>query len=250
MPRSHTEKQLPRAEGPTGEAALPAHTLEEIRQYDTCTIANAIERFGIRLRNEGFSRPGGLWQMTGDSVPLLGYAATFLIRSSDPPMAGNSYLDRTDWWRQIALLPVPRVAAIHDLEAEPETPLGSAVGEVHAAILRAFHCEGVITNGAVRDLPSADKMRFPMFARYTAVSHAYAHIIEYGNKVEISGLEIRCGDLVMVDRHGALSIPLEIAADVPRVAAELRAKEQRIVALCASPDFSPEKLLQAIKSTQ
>ena len=38
--------------------ALPAEMLEVIRQFDTCIIANAIEGFGVRLRNEGYTMPG------------------------------------------------------------------------------------------------------------------------------------------------------------------------------------------------
>jgi len=51
------------------------------------------------------------------------------------------------------------------------------VGEVHAAILKAFHCVGVITDGSVRDIPAVAAMGFPMFARSASVSHAYTHIV-------------------------------------------------------------------------
>src|SRR5665811_754761 len=70
---------------------------EAIRQFDTCTIANAIEHFRVRLRNEGFTRPG-LQCVTGGAPRILGYAATCRVRSADPPMSGNAYVDRTDWW--------------------------------------------------------------------------------------------------------------------------------------------------------
>ena len=94
---------------------LARATFDAIRQFDTCTIANAIERFGVRLRNEGFTRPG-LQCVTGDLPRLLGYAATCRVRSADPPMSGNAYVDRTDWWETIGLLPVPRIAVIQNLD--------------------------------------------------------------------------------------------------------------------------------------
>jgi len=31
--------------------------LRRLGEFDTCTVANAIESFGVRLRNEGFSEP-------------------------------------------------------------------------------------------------------------------------------------------------------------------------------------------------
>lgn len=161
-------------------------------------------------------------------------------------MTGGSYEEKTDWWSEIEHLPAPRIAVIHDVEAK--TRAGSVVGQVHAAILRALRCEAVITNGAVRDVEAVAAMNFPMFAHGVAVSHAYLHAVNYGEPVEIFGLRIACGDLLFVDCHGVVSIPREIAADVPRVAAEIRAHERRIIDLCESPDFSPEKLREIVKS--
>ncbi len=226
---------------------LSPATLAAIREFDTCTIANAIERFGVRLRNEGYTRPG-LHCLTGYLPPAIGYAATAYVRSEDPPVKGASFLDRTDWWSAIAKLPSPRIAVIQDVEADHVA--GSVVGQVHVAILKAFECAAVITNGAVRDIPGVTAMQFPVFARTAAVSHAYVHIVDFGTPVRIFGLHIEAGDLLLVDCHGALSIPIEIAAELPRVAAEIRARERKIIDLCESPDFSAEKLLEAIRSDQ
>jgi regulator of RNase E activity RraA len=221
------------------------HRLDAIREFDTCTIANAIEQFGVRLRNEGYTRPG-LVCVTGGFPKLLGFAATFQVRTSDPPMRGNSHFERTDWWGAIEQLPIPRIAVIQDLEAE--TGSASAVGEVHAAILKAFRCEGVITNGAVRDISGVRRMQFPMFARSLAVSHAYSHVVEFGEPVKILGLEIGAGDLLYADCHGVISIPHDIAGEIPAAAARIRTHEQHIIEVCQSPDFSPEILLRAIQS--
>lgn len=220
--------------------------LAEIRQFDTCTIANAIERFNVRLRNEGYTRPG-LRCITGGEPRILGYAATARLRSSDPPMSGKAYLDRTDWWTMIERLPMPRIAVIQDLDTGEGA--ASCVGEVHAAILKAFGCLGVITNGAVRDIPGVRALPFTMLAGSVAVSHSYSHLLDFGEAVEIFGLRIASGDLIYGDCHGVISIPPEIAAGLPAVAAEIREHEQRIVAACQSPNFSQDKLLKAIRDT-
>jgi 4-hydroxy-4-methyl-2-oxoglutarate aldolase len=226
---------------------LSPSQLEAIRQFDTCTIANAIEHFKVRLRNEGFTRPG-LHCVTRGDPRLLGYAATCKIRSSNPPMTGAQYLDRTDWWADIDRLPRPRIAVIQDVDPAPGS--GACLGEVHAAILKAFHCNGIITNGAVRDVPAVGRLDFAMFAPFVTVSHAYMHVVNYGEPVEIFGLKVRSGDLLYGDCHGVVSIPIEIAGELPEAAAQIRSKEERIVQLCLSPDFSTEKLLNAIRSDQ
>jgi regulator of RNase E activity RraA len=89
-----------------------------------------------------------------------------------------------------------------------------------------------------------------MFASAVSVSHSYMHIVDFGAPVEIFGLQIRSGDLLYADVHGVVSIPLDIAARVPEAASELRAKEQEIVDLCQSPEFSLEKLLKAVQTKQ
>jgi regulator of RNase E activity RraA len=229
--------------GSPNGTGIPA-LLEQFREFDTCTIANAIERLGVRLRNEGYTRPG-LQCVTGGYPCVLGYAATCQVRSSDPPMSGRSHFEHTDWWSAIERLQPPRIVVIQDLESD--TSQGSLVGEVHAAILKAFQCVAVVTDGAVRDIPGVRNLNFPMFARKVAVSHSYAHVVEHGQPVRIFGLQIRSGDLLMVDCHGAISIPHEIAPEIPKVAAQIRAHERRIIDLCESPDFSVERLLQAIR---
>ena len=85
---------------------------------------------------------------------------------------------------------------------------------------------------------------------FVAVSHSYMHLVDFGQPVEILGLAVRSGDLIYADCHGAISIPREIAAEIPDVAARIRAKEQRIVQICLSSDFSTERLLNAIRSDQ
>jgi 4-hydroxy-4-methyl-2-oxoglutarate aldolase len=224
---------------------LSREQFESILQFDTCAIANAIEQFHVRLRNQGFTGPG-LRCVTGGFPRVLGYAATYRIRSADPPMTGHSYFDRTDWWSAIKSLPHPRIAVIQDVDARPGA--GSSVGEVHAAILRAFGCNAVITNGAVRDLPQVSAMNFPMFAQSVAVSHSYSHMIDFGQPVQIFGLEVQSGELLYADCHGVVSIPAAVAAEVAAVAAQHRARELRIIQACQSPDFTEEKLLQTIQS--
>jgi regulator of RNase E activity RraA len=240
MNESPVENQTPPRPG------VSISVLEAIRQFDTCTIANAIEQFHVRLRNEGYTREG-LQCVTGEFPRVLGYAATFHVRSAEPSLTGNPYIERTDWWTSIGRLPVPRIAVIEDLDAG--SGVASCVGEVHAAILKAFHCEAVLTNGAVRDVLGVRDLGFAMFARAVAVSHSYSHLVDFGSPVEIFGLMIQPGDLLYADCHGAIAIPLEIAADVPGAAEKIRAHERRIIDLCLSPEFTPEKLHKAVQST-
>ena len=55
------------------------------------------------------------------------------------------------------------------------------------------------------------------------------------------------GDLLLADIHGVLSIPKDVARDLPRVANDIARRERKIVDLCRFPGFSIETLRAAIK---
>jgi 4-hydroxy-4-methyl-2-oxoglutarate aldolase len=223
---------------------LTFEQLESLRRLDACTLANAIETFHERLRNEGFMGHN-VRCLFPQLQPMIGYAATIKIRGSSPPTTGNLYTDRTDWWDYIASLPAPRIVVVQDGSAR--TGLGSLVGAVHMNILRALHCSGMVTNGSVRDIPAAESAGFHYFAGSVSVSHAYVHIVEIGKPVEVDGLTIRSGDLLHGDLHGVQTIPMDIASRIPAVAARISAEEQALIALCRSPEFSIQKLRAAVK---
>jgi len=72
------------------------------------------------------------------------------------------------------------------------------------------------------------------------------HVVEFGTPVEIGGLGIQSEDLLHGDRHGIQTIPREIATQIPPVAAQIASKDQELIDICRSPEFSIEKLRAAI----
>src|SRR4029077_12040386 len=174
-------------------APLTDEQLQALRRLDACVVANAIETFRLRLRNEGFVDHTVRSQFP-ELAPMVGYAATVRIRGSAPPAAGKQYPERTDWLEYITQVPPPRVVVVQDTASQPG--LCSLVGEVHMTVLRALHCVGVVTNGSVRDIPAARSAGFHYFAGSVAVSHGYVHILDFGRPVEIGGLTIASGELL------------------------------------------------------
>ena len=226
------------------QPCLREEELEALRQVDTCAVEDAIETFGVRARNVGFTN-STVRCMFEDFPPMVGYAATARLRSGDRPMSGRSFQDRTVWWNSILQVPAPRIVVLEDIDEPPG--VGAFLGDTHAAMLMALGCIGYVTDGAVRELPAMREMGFHVFARNVAVSHAYARIIDSGSTIQVGGMQVRPGDLLHGDRHGVVSIPRQIAANIPHVAAELRERDRRVIAACCSPDFSLEKLRQTIK---
>jgi len=226
------------------DSPLNPEILESLSQLDACILANAIETFHARLRNEGFV-DHTVRCLSPHLAPMVGYAATLKIRGSAPPTAGGPCADKPDWWNYILSLPSPRVLVVQDAASRPG--LGAWIGAVEMNILHALHCVGAVTNGSVRDVPAAASAGLHLFASNVSVSRAYTHIVEIGSTVEIGGLSIHSGDLLHGDLHGVQSIPLNIAAQLPDVAAEIKLKEEALVALCRLPGLSLENLRTAVE---
>jgi 4-hydroxy-4-methyl-2-oxoglutarate aldolase len=235
----------------TPKNSLPADVFEKIRHLDACTVSNVIERFDVRPRNEGF--------VYGDVVcrfphfpPMLGYAVTACIRSSappttSPPITSGCYYDRMDFWRYLVTLPEPRVMILQDTDNLPG--FGAFVGEIHAQIALALRCVGCVTNGAVRDLAAVEAAGFHLFSSRVSVSHAYAHIVDFGGAVEVGGLKVHPGDLVHGDCHGVLTIPQSIAAEIPDAASSCVAEERSLIKLCHSPAITLDTLATKLRQT-
>jgi 4-hydroxy-4-methyl-2-oxoglutarate aldolase len=217
--------------------------LQQYRELSGCIVASAIETFRIRLKNTGFTH-AGVRCIFSDLPAMVGYAATARIRSAGPPMEGRGYYERTDWWNQLGAIALPRVVVIEDMDGEKG--VGAFVGEVHANILSALGCVGLVTNGGVRDLPQVHKLGFQMFAGGVSVSHSYAHVFDFGGTVQVGGMTVRPGDLLHADIHGVQTVPAEIAGRVPQVAAQLLRKRAAVVESCIAPGFSVEKLRKTI----
>jgi len=226
---------------------LSPELLDEFRKLSTCVVASAIETFDVRLRNSGFAN-SNVRCMFPDLPRLVGYAATARIRTADPPMEGHSYYSRPDWWQYIQTIPEPRIVVVQDVDSTPG--LGAFVGEVHANILLALKCAGVVTDGGVRDLLAVRQTGFQMFAGNVSMSHAYAHVFDFGGTVEVGGLRVKPGDLIQGDLHGVQTIPREIAVRVAAEAHDILLRRKALIELCHSEDFTIAKLNETLRSME
>jgi regulator of RNase E activity RraA len=225
---------------------LSPEELEALRRFSTPSIANAIERFDVRPRHQGFTGPE-IRCMFPEMPPMVGYAATAIVRAEQPAQPGRSPAVG-DYWDFILSIPAPRIAVIQDLD-QP-CAIGSFWGEVNGNIHKALGCVGTVTNGGVRDLDEVRALGFQFLAAAAIVSHAYVHLVDFGTPVKVGGLLVHPGDLIHADQHGAIVIPHEIARDVSAAAAEVERGERVIIDFCQSPEFNVERLKELRASFQ
>jgi regulator of RNase E activity RraA len=229
--------------------AVTTEVLEEIRNLGTCAVSNAIERFKVRLRTEGFT-DSSIRCIFPRRPAIIGYAATGRIRSDTLPITEGApeFLDRTDWWDYVLSIPEPRIPVLQDIDPHPGR--GAFWGEVHANVHLRLGCVGAVTNGAVRYLDQISPTGFQLFAGSISVSHGYVHFVDFGGDVHIGGLPISSRDLILADQHGVLLIPQDIAAEIPVLAREIESQKRQIVHFCRSAEFSVEGLRNLVKDPE
>lgn len=111
---------------------------------------------------------------------------------------------------------------------------------------KALGCLGAITDGSVRDIPQWAH-GFQALAGSIGPSHAWVHVEGFGGEVRVSGMTVRSDDLIHADRHGAIVIPIDLAEKLPAAAEVCGRREQPILEIARSTDFSFEKLKDALK---
>lgn len=216
--------------------------LEALKDIPTPAIANAIETFNIKPRNVGFMGPD-IKAIFPDMGNMIGHAVTGVIRADAPP-SSHMNVSRVEWVEEILKIPAPRVIVLQDLDWP--NPIGSFWGEVQANVHSALECVGTVTNGGVRDLDEMQEKGFFAFASSILVSHAYVHITDVNVPVTLGGLEVKPGDIIQGDKHGVISIPPEIADELPDAVKRVEEREQILIGLANQPDFTPEKLKEML----
>jgi 4-hydroxy-4-methyl-2-oxoglutarate aldolase len=94
---------------------------------------------------------------------------------------------------------------------------------------------------------SVRALDFHLFTGSVAVSHAYAHLVDFGEPVEIGGLKISPGDLLQGDRHGVQSIPVDHIPEIAEEAARIQCAERDLIEFCRSRRFSLPGLAEKLK---
>jgi len=226
------------------EQTVSPALLEEFRKYDTPTICNALEVVLGGRRSTGFTTEQFVCAKP-DLPAIVGYARTATLRASEPARLPTDQLrnQRMAYYEYIALPPQPTVVVIQDIDAR--SGLGAWWGEVHSLVHSRLGSQGVVTNGAIRDLDFIAP-GFQMLGGKLGPSHAFVHIVDFGNEVNVFGLTVCHQDIIHADKHGAVVIPY---AAVPKLAHAIEVMAQReklILDAARQPGFGVEDIRRAM----
>ncbi|MCX7349739.1 MAG: RraA family protein [Alphaproteobacteria bacterium] len=228
---------------------ISSDALLRLAQFDTPTICNALELVDTHTRTKGFNRLPLIAPFT-DRGPVIGYARTAVIRSSTPHPEGRAEQMRLrfGYYEYVENGPRPSIAVIQDAD-ETERNLGAFWGEVQTHLHQALGCSGVITDGAVRDIPQMAEGFF-VLAGSIMPSHVFADIVDYDCPVTVAGLQVAPGDIIHADCHGAVVIPRAAVGFIADASALLVRRESVILDACKRPGFSTADIRAAFKQME
>lgn len=218
--------------------------LGALRALDTPTVCNALEEVAPGRRSHGYTvQP--LVCTRPELGSMVGFARTAVIRAMHPTDISDSEMRalREGYYAYIDDGPRPSIVVIQDLDGDSRG-YGSFWGEVNSNIHRGLGCIGLVTDGSVRDLPDIAE-GFQMLADRVGPSHAFVHLVGFGNPVNVAGMRVADGDLLHADQHGAVVIPADVAKDVPIAAALIARREAVIIEASQEPGFNFERLRKA-----
>src|SRR5687768_8461005 len=121
--------------------------LERLSEFDTPTICNAIEMFGIRPRHAGYT-DGRIRAAFPNLPPMVGFASTATVRSSEAGRGEDTYSTLERQLSHMQSLSGPAVVVYQDID---DPAVGATVGDVMCNMYQAFGAAGLITSGGGRD---------------------------------------------------------------------------------------------------
>lgn len=191
---------------------MTSSLVERLLMLDTSAVSDALDRLQIRgavICLTALSAPkriGGevitvqLRRMNGEKP--LRHLCTAAVDASGPGrvivVAHNGCVDAAGWGGILSL--------------------GAAVRKA----------EGVIIDGACRDLDESRELGLPVYGRAAVPVTARGRIVETGwnEPVQIDGINVSPGDLVIADASGVVFIPKDRAAEAIGMGEQIVAREK------------------------
>jgi regulator of RNase E activity RraA len=225
--------------------SITGHTLDMLRTFDTPTVCNGIELFGVQAHTVGYM-DGSIRADFPELPPMVGFAATATCRTGIEPRGESAYTKLPDQIARFEELSGPPVVVFQDLD----NPVRAATfGEIMCTSYKAFGAVGLITSGAGRDLDQVRRIGFPTFTGSTIASHGYIQILDTGTPVHVGGIAVYPDDLIHGDLNGVAIVPRSIANDLPDVLDAFVAAEAALLDVLKREGVTLAEMRDAVSET-
>ncbi len=210
--------------------------VEQLSRFDSATVQNAaILVRGYVPPESDYSGPE-LKCMMPDMGTIVGYAMTAELMPLHADKAGRDL--RIEFYDSLANANVPAIAVLKDVDQPPGR--GAIIGDGMCYQMRALGCIGVVADGSARDVPGIRKTGIALWATGRVPGHGPFKTVRHGEPVSVAGLTVCQGDLLVCDGDGVTRVPVDLARDVARKAAEVRDAETRMHQYFKNPEFTKD----------
>jgi 4-hydroxy-4-methyl-2-oxoglutarate aldolase len=188
--------------------------VERLLKLDTCAVSDGLDRLGLIGATYGV-RP--MWPCP----KIVGRAVTMKIK----PVG----LDKPK--QHLGTLPIdaaqPGDVIVIDNGGRPDT---SCWGGLLALAAKTKGINGVVIDGACRDIDESRDIGFPVYARASVPMTARGRVMQesYNQEIEFAGVQVHPGDLVIADGSGVVIIPRSKEEEVVQAAEAVAATEARM----------------------
>ncbi|MGG1659893.1 RraA family protein [Brevibacillus sp. NRS-1366] len=188
--------------------------LKRLGQLDTCAVSDAMEKVGLKGAVLGI-RP--MW-----SCPrIVGRAVTIKIK----PVG----LVRPTQHLCTPAIEAAQAGDILVIDNAGRTDVATWGGILtYAAKVKGI--AGVVIDGACRDLDESKELEFPVYARSAVPVTARGRIMQesFNEEIQVAGVSVLAGDLVIADASGVVLVPLKRAEAVITAAEAIALRERRM----------------------
>jgi regulator of RNase E activity RraA len=193
-------------------AATPADVPRDLAR--SALLADALDALGLRAQTLA---PGILALDPG--ARIAGPAHTVALEPADG-------VPEEHYRGLLAMLDAVRPGDVV-VVATGRTDAAAVWGELTSSSCVARGAAGLVTDGPCRDVEQVRALGFPVWARGTSPRdvHGRLEFGPHGVPVEIDGIAIAPGDLVVADADGVVVVPAAVTGDVLRRAGEKAAAE-------------------------
>ena len=179
----------------------------------------------------------------GDILDQLGYVTQFLpadVRgiTTDMKVVGRAMPVQLAASTKIRGQGFSNLMAALDALREGEVYVASAGniqcaawGELMTAAARSRGARGAVVNAYHRDTDRVLEQNWPVFSRgaYAQDAAVRSVVVDFRVRIDIDGVDVTAGDLVVGDRDGVLIVPQIVEAEVLRLAVEKLQAESRVL---------------------
>ena len=205
--------------------------LEQLKQYDSPTIFNAIEMMEGEPNLDYTDHT--IRCLLPEFGPIAGYAVTAEVTTNDPDSAAASW---DEYYSLVDERQGPLIVAMKDVDSNPGR--GASFGDGMATLHKRLGVVGIVIDGTVRDLAGIREVGMPTYAWGTVPGHGQFNVTRFDAPVTIGQLRVHPGCLLFADGDGVVRIPDDRAGEVLDFAAKVREKEAGVFEFYRSPDFT------------